>query len=281
MSRIAAMTEGAFEELLEGRERVRKETSPTARLEAMRETRMRHGRGYVIDDRGRAIISIEGTIVSRRRWEDTIANRPTSEWQEIITSLDEAQRDGRVVEIVLEIDSAGSDDVSNAELTAQAIRAISKPVTAVVGNMAAGASYWLASQTDWITARHRMSRVGGIGVAAEEYDDSGALEKAGITRRVYTSTDAPDKRPDTSRPEGQAKVIAQLDDLHRVFARSVAEGRGTSVGWVNEHYGRGGLLIAERALAVGMIDEIQEEPAPRNGSPNAQTGRETNSRRSP
>ncbi|MFW5955727.1 MAG: S49 family peptidase, partial [Rhodothermales bacterium] len=217
---------------------------------------------YLVDSEGTAHIPITGELTSRAETDicGAYTAEALTEYGYIEMASLAADEDDRVERIVYHIDSPGgyADGVMDA---ANAMRAVSKPTEARVGAMAASAAYWLASQTDRITANSVASRVGSIGVAVEEYDMTQALENAGITRRVYTSTDAPDKRPDTRTEEGQAKIVAQLDDLHRVFARSVAEGRGTTEDEVNQNYGRGSILIAERALAAGMIDEIKTVPA--------------------
>lgn len=178
-----------------------------------------------------------------------------TEYGYIVAATAEADQDEDVERIEYMIDSPGGYFAGLMDAVA-AMREVSKPTTAIVGSMAASAAYWLASQADEIVASSIGSRVGSIGVALEEYDTTQALENAGITRRVYTSTDAPDKRPNTQTEEGQSKVIESLDDIHRVFVRTVAEGRGTDVEDVNTNYGRGSVLIAENALEVGMIDRI-------------------------
>ncbi len=122
--------------------------------------------------------------------------------------------------------------------------------------MAASGGYWLASQAGKIIASSPTDLIGSLGVVVEEVDRSKQDESQGITRRVYTSTDAPDKRIDTSTDEGQKKIIAQLDDIHEIFASRVASGRGLSIKKVNSDFGHGGLLVAEKALASGMIDEV-------------------------
>lgn len=178
-----------------------------------------------------------------------------TEYGFITAAIDAAESSPEVESIVFDVNSPGGY-VSGLDPVAQRMSVIGKPTAAHVGDMAASAAYYLASQADRIVALSPASRVGSIGVAAEEYDVDGALEKEGITHRVYTSTDAPDKRPDTKTPEGRAKVVAELDALHSIFVRRVASGRRVSEEKVSKDFGRGGVLIAEKALAAGMIDEV-------------------------
>lgn len=186
-----------------------------------------------------------------------------TEYGFIRAALSAAESDPSVESIALNIDSPGGY-IGGLDETAQAIAAVGKPVVAYVSNMAASAAYWLASQADRIVAVSPAAQIGSIGVALEEFDNDAALAAEGIAHRVYTSTDAPDKRPDTKTESGQAKVIAELDALHGVFVRRVAEGRGVSEEVVNRDFGRGGLLIAEEAMAKGMIDEVLGSHLERN-----------------
>ncbi|MCK4814358.1 S49 family peptidase, partial [bacterium] len=144
-----------------------------------------------------------------------------------------------------------------------ALRSAEKPTTAYISGMAASAAYWLASQTDEIILASPAARVGSIGVAVEIYDFTKALEMEGIEKIILTSTDAPLKRPDVTTEEGQELVVDSLDDMHNIFVQYVAEGRGIDAGEVTDKYGRGGMLIAENALAVGMVDSIEKVPARR------------------
>ena len=47
--------------------------------------------------------------------------------------------------------------------------------------------------------------------------------------------------------------------MHALFAERIASGRGITVEKVNADFGQGGLLLADLALAAGMIDTIKEE----------------------
>lgn len=233
---------------------------------------------YGVDENGVAHIPIVGELTSQAETDvcGAYTAEALTEYGFIQAATKAADADTTVNAIAYEVSSPGGY-VDGVEDTANVIRSASKPTVARVGSMAASAAYWLASQADKIVATSRASRVGSIGVAVEEYDMTQALENAGITRRVYTSTDAPDKRPDTRTEEGQAKVVSMLDDLHSVFVQSVAEGRGVSVKTVNENYGKGAVLIAEKAARAGMIDGVETVP-PREREETGGVAAEENSR---
>lgn len=212
---------------------------------------------YSVDDQGVAHIPIVGELTPHAKTDacGAYTAEALTEYGFIIAAVQAADADEYVESILFEINSPGGY-VEGAFETADAIRAISKPTTSCV-TKAASAAYLLASQTDSIKTLTLASQVGSVGVAAEERDETKALESKGITRRIYTSTEAPDKRPDTATEEGQRKIIAHLDEVHDVFVRYIAEGRKTSAAEVNQNFGRGGVLLSEKALAAGMIDEIQ------------------------
>jgi ClpP class serine protease len=210
---------------------------------------------YEVRD-GVAHIPVAGQLTPSADPCGAFTGQAETEYGYIQAALIAAEDDPNVVEIALDVNSPGGY-ISGLDETAQVLGMVGKPTTAYVSGMAASAAYWLASQADRIVALSPASEIGSIGVAMEEYDDDAALADAGITHRVYTSTDAPDKRPDTKTEEGRGKIIAELDALHSVFVRRVADGRGVTAEKVNKDFGRGGVLIAEQAMAAGMIDEVR------------------------
>lgn len=205
---------------------------------------------------GVAHIPVTGTLTPSADPCGAFMGMAETEYGFIQAAIIQAEDNPAVLEIALDVDSPGGY-ISGLDETAQLLGAVTKRTTAYVGGLAASAAYWLASQADRIVALSPASEIGSIGVALEEYDDDQALADAGIMHRVYTSTDAPDKRPDTKTDEGQAKIVAELDALHGVFVRRVAEGRNVSLDKVKNDFGRGGVLIAESAMRVGMIDEVR------------------------
>ena len=176
----------------------------------------------------------------------------------IIDNINRAAAAGPMVDkIIFEIDSPGGT-VNGVDQTAMAIRAIDKPTEAHVHNMAASAAFWLATQTDKIIALNPTVEVGSIGVAVEIFDDSEADKKAGITIHTIVSSGAEDKRLDVATKGGRDKIKDRLNEVHDVFVQRVAEGRGVSEETVREDFGKGGVLIASKALAVGMIDGVMD-----------------------
>lgn len=176
------------------------------------------------------------------------------------TALDAIMRDFRVAmaspqvdAVVLAVDSPGGV-VSGLGEAADSIRDAPKPVTAFVTGMAASAAYWLASQAREVVL-DRAATVGSIGVVAtvsrQETTDANG-------RRSYevVSSNAPRKRPDVTTEEGRAAVQAEVDAIEAQFIADVAAGRRVPVAAVRSEFGRGGMVAATNAVAVGMADRI-------------------------
>jgi ClpP class serine protease len=167
--------------------------------------------------------------------------------------------------------STGGGTVSGVDKCARVLAGLKKPTEARVSGMCASAGYWLASQLDRIVATSPTDFLGSIGVAMELVDMRDADAARGVKRYVLASTDAPDKRLDIATKEGQDKYVEELDALHGVFAARVASGRGVTVETVNKEFGRGGVLIAARALSAGMVDAVEDMPVtmPLGNAPDA------------
>ena len=173
---------------------------------------------------------------------------------DIVQAITDANARDGVERIVFEIDSPGGQ-VSGIQSVIDAMEASEKPITASVTDLAASAAYWIASQADEIIVNNIAAGVGSIGVVTQMRTSDSVV--------TLTSTNAPEKAPDASTEEGKKQIVAQLDEIHARFASDVADGRDTSVSDVNKNFGQGRVVLAEAALAAGMIDGIgSQETSP-------------------
>ncbi|HEY3497686.1 MAG TPA: S49 family peptidase [Polyangiaceae bacterium] len=125
--------------------------------------------------------------------------------------------------------------------------------------LACSAAYAIAAVVGTIEATSIAAEFGSIGVAQTfvRYADTQIID--------ITSTEAPDKRPDPTTPEGQAVIRRELDAIHEIFVDAIARGR-TSAGTetkpdqVNAEYGRGAVFLAREAASRGMIDKAPKPP---------------------
>src|SRR6185312_8160272 len=91
-----------------------------------------------------------------------------------------------------------------------------------------------------------------IGTAVSFYIDENVV--------TLTNSDSPDKRPDVTKTEGKKVVVEYLDAVNDLFVEAIATGRGGGLTeqTVAKKFGRGAVLLAEEAMARGMIDKVEK-----------------------
>lgn len=202
--------------------------------------------GMLIVDGSTARIPINGILTDEPDFFAELFGGGNTTYPDIVASLDAADKEFE--RVVLEFGNSPGGKMDGLFPTMDRIKNMSIPVIATVQTRATSAAYGLASQAGEIVALHESAEFGSVGVAIRAVVDSQIVDIA--------STDAPRKRPDLSTDDGKAVVREELDEIHEMFASAIADGRGTTAKKVNKTYGRGGTLLAKRALAAGMIDRI-------------------------
>ena len=161
-----------------------------------------------------------------------------------------ALEDDSVNKIILDIDSPGGA-VTGINEMANIIYAAreKKDIVSYISGTGASAAYWLAA------AAHEMvldatARVGSIGVVVAypgKTDDS---------RIEIVNTASPNKRIDPNTKKGKKVVTDELNALADVFISTVAVNRGVTEETVRTKFGRGGVLVGQNAVDVGMADRL-------------------------
>lgn len=196
-----------------------------------------------------AQINISGVLSKEPSWVLRWFGGGNTAYSEIISAINEAERDPAIEEVVFAIDSPGGQ-TSGLTGAMDAIAAMTMPTRAEVSGMAASAAYGLASQADSITATDRGAMFGSIGVKATYYVDGTVIE--------VTSSNAPEKAPDVTTEEGRVMVQKLLDQIEAVFIEDIARGRNTTPDKVKADFGRGGVFLANEAKTHGMIDDVKD-----------------------
>ena len=219
-----------------------------AQLEASNVSALSDGASRIFQSAGNtAKIAVTGVLTNKPNFMAMLFGGGNTTYPDIISAIGTAEQDPTIEKTELAIESPGGEFAGLFDLL-EVIDKASKPINAVVSNMAASAAYAIAATTDTIVARNQSARIGSVGIVVDM-----RLDKNKVS---ITSTNAPNKRPDVSTKEGVAVVRAELDGVHDLFASSIAKGRGTSVEKVNAGFGQGGMFLAEEALKRGMIDSI-------------------------
>jgi ClpP class serine protease len=149
--------------------------------------------------------------------------------------------------VLLDIDSPGGQSYECAE-TAEAIRKCNKPTVAYVAGEASSAAYWIASACNKIVS-HRTGFVGSIGTYCYVQGDA-------PNSKTIVSTLSPDKVPDIENDESVRKIVEHMNSMTMDFVNDIASYRNTTPDNILSNWGKGDVIKAERALDLGMIDEI-------------------------
>lgn len=196
-----------------------------------------------------AQINITGVLTKDPSWILRYFGGGNTAYSEIISAINEAERDPAIKEVVFSIDSPGGQ-TSGLSDAMDAVAGMTIPTRAEVSGMAASAAYGLASQAGSITALNRSAMFGSIGVKGTYFVDESVVE--------ITSSNAPEKAPDVTTAEGKATVQKLLDQIEAVFIEDIARGRGTTTDKVKSDFGRGGVFLAHDAKTHGMIDDVKD-----------------------
>lgn len=220
----------------------------------------------VSDARAKEIAEIDGKValipvygVLAQKMDFMSAMSGGTSYASLKRSLHSALANEDVKAIVLDIDSPGGSVPGTDELATEIrkVRGGDKPIIAQVNSLAASAAYWIAASADEIVVTP-SGRAGSIGVYTAHDDISAALEKRGI-KRTYISAGKHKVEGNETEPLGKdtlAHIQESVDHSYNRFVAAVAEGRGTTVGKVEDGYGQGRTFYAEALMDRGMVDHI-------------------------
>jgi signal peptide peptidase SppA len=205
---------------------------------------------YVVTSGGVAMIQIDGPMMkgaSKYGGTSTVMAR---------RAIREADADPQVRGIMIHIYSGGGTVDGTADL-ADDVRNSKKPVRAYIADLGASAAYWVASQTEQISA-NRTAEVGSIGTVAIVEDTSGMYAKAGV--KVYVVSTGKYKGAFADGAPVSEDAIAYLqesvDETNQFFLRAVADGRDIEMAKLLE-IADGRVYLAEKAQALGLVDVIE------------------------
>jgi protease-4 len=194
-----------------------------------------------------AIIEMFGTIGE----EQIVAD-------DIIKSLNAAYANPKTVAIILRINSPGGSPVHSSNIYNEIIRLKEQytdiPIFTVVDDICASGGYYIASATNKIYA-NQSSLVGSIGVISSGFGFVDAIEKLGITRRLYTSGDNKAFLDPFSEVKNSQEQHWQntLNTIHNQFINDVKNGREQKLK-NNPILFSGMIWAGKEALEYGLID---------------------------
>lgn len=164
--------------------------------------------------------------------------------------------------ICLSVNSPGGSPVQS-ELIANRIISLSQetdiPVISFVEDVAASGGYWLACAGDEIYVS-KSSIVGSIGVISSGFGFTGAIEKLGIERRIYT--EGKNKSvldPFMPAKKSDIELIKKLQkNIHAHFVEFIKSRRGRNITQDDEIVFNGEFWTGKTAVDFGLADGIDD-----------------------
>ena len=216
-------------------------------MDTPRSTQMYTDYGMSVLDNGTAVVPVMGVL---------------GDWMPysyITGMIEKALKRDDINEIVLLIDSPGGA-VAGLFDSCRFIEKASKKkkCTAYVTGMACSAAYAIATACDEIYMMED-AEVGSCGCYAHavEYSDA-YFEKEGFLHRVFRSKCSPKKNCSVITDEVEAEAFQdEIDALGEKYLRYVAKRRKCAYSDALENFGKGGVLMGEKAIAAGMVDGIK------------------------
>jgi len=200
-----------------------------------------------------AVIEIKGPIMSNEA--SGVFTGDVASATDIIKLIEEADQDSAIQAILFEINSPGGTAVASYEI-AKAIEEVNKTTVAWIREIGTSGAYWVATATDQIIASP-LSATGSIGVIASYLDFSGFIERYNISYQRLVAGDQKDVGTpfrELSNAE-EAYLQGELDIMHDVFIRTVAENRGLSEEYIRD-LATGRFFVGLEALDLGLVDQL-------------------------
>lgn len=199
-----------------------------------------------------AMVSVEGLIAS-----GTEASA-----KNVVEGLRAAFKDGNTAGVILWINSPGGSPVQAGEMYEEIMRLRKdhpdKPVYAVTGDICASGGYYVAAAAQKIYA-NKASLIGSIGVRVDSFGFVDAMQKLGISRRLYTAGENKAFLDpfEPVRPEDVRHIQGMLDEIHQQFIKAVRDGRGERLREAPELFS-GLIWTGAKGVELGLVDELAD-----------------------
>lgn len=205
-----------------------------------------------------AVIPVMGVLTKSPDFMSAFFGGGNTTYSAIADQIIHAESDPSVKDNILLIDSPGGTVAGMFELL-DVIKSAKKPIRAVVSGTAASAAYAVAAVCDSIEVSCRGDRLGNLGVVLESRNDPDKI--------TLTSSNAPNKRPDLSTPEGKEAKLNEINALEDLFVEYIAEGRNIPQSELMAKFGNGSVFLADEAIERGMADGFHTETPNTNSNP--------------
>lgn len=202
-----------------------------------------------------AVLHLSGPVVERRG--QFPRSGPMIASDDVVPVLEQLAEQDSIHAVVMAVNSPGGSALAS-DLIARRVEALreTKPVLAVMGNVAASGGYYISAVAKEVWA-HPATVTGSIGVVGGKVVVGPALARVGIqTTWMGPGKDPGMMTPDARFSEGQRRRFR--DSLQRVYARFidvVARGRGMTPETL-EPVAQGRVWTGAQALEHGLVDQL-------------------------
>jgi len=197
-----------------------------------------------------ALIIASGSIIDGSSGPATIAG------DTFVRLIRKAYRDESVKALVLRVDSGGGSAYASEVIAdeLEKFKQSGRPIVASMSSVAASGGYYISAPADKIFA-NPTTITGSIGVGGFIPTFERALDQIGIHEDGYSTVDLTTSPFQTLTDKDKEIIQMRVDDIYVKFIAKVAEGRSMSVDEVDA-IARGKVWIGEKALEIGLIDEL-------------------------
>ena len=191
---------------------------------------------------------------------EVISAETTSSADYVITALRDAYEDKKTKGIILRMNTPGGSPVQAGYINDEIYRLKALhpdiKVYAVITDVCASGGYYIAAAADEIYA-DKGSMVGSIGVLMNSFGFENAIEKIGVTRRLYTAGEHKGFLDPFSEPKEQDVNHAKsmLSNIHKQFVDIVKKGRGDKLK-DDPLLFSGYVWTGEQSLELGLVDKL-------------------------
>lgn len=197
-----------------------------------------------------ALINVEGVISSE--------SKASADY--IVTALRDAFKDKKTKGVILRMNTPGGSPVQAGYVNDEIYRLKALhpdiKVYAVISDVCASGGYYIAAAADEIYA-DKGSMVGSIGVLMNGFGFENAIDKIGVTRRLYTAGENKGfLDPFTAPKDGDVEHAKQmLGNIHKQFVEVVKKGRGDKLKNDPQLFS-GYIWTGEQSLELGLVDNL-------------------------
>jgi protease-4 len=192
--------------------------------------------------------------------DEVISAKSKSSADYVITALRDAFEHKKTKGVILRMNTPGGSPVQAGYINDEIYRLKKKypeiKVYAVISDVCASGGYYIAVAADEIYA-DKGSMVGSIGVLMNGFGFENAIDKIGVSRRLYTAGENKGFLDPFSAPkEGDVEhAKGMISNIHEQFIEVVKKGRGDKL--KDDPAIFSGLVwTGEQSLELGLVDKL-------------------------